>query len=189
MLRSLKTEDRSNGRLTAPSETSTVTIAIDGFMSPPSQIYFLKKDAFRESCNVFWLMLVSFVLDLIDAFWSCFKWPVVPRSVVRFLMENDPSMGVTNDNSYPPPLFGVVRDTDDDPSLVEAEWATSPYSKTAALVEMFMSFGTESDLEARDEKDKTAMQLSFVCHAFTWSPGLSNALKRGADTMIVNEDG
>jgi ankyrin repeat protein len=61
---------------------------------------------------------------------------------------------------------------------------------SVALLEVLMDRGAVSDLEARDEEGRTALQLSFAFHDLTWIPELSNALlRRGANRMVTNDDG
>ena len=52
------------------------------------------------------------------AFWACLHMPHVPRDAIRFLLNN----GLRVDHVAPnetSPLCGIIRDADDDPSLVE----------------------------------------------------------------------
>ena len=61
--------------------------------------------------------------DLEAAFWSLLGYPLVPRSVILYLLKKGLSVTGTTDNTHPP-LLGIIRDDDDDPSLISIFTAT-----------------------------------------------------------------
>lgn len=100
----------------------------------------------------------------LNAFWACLDGPIIPKDVVLLLLQNGLQLSKTFTNGRTP-LFGIIVNSDDEASLVEA----------------FLEAGAKA--EAKDGNLDTPLHLA------THASFADLLLKHGADLSAKNSGG